>query len=63
MGVFTDTCGFGKRKKSVCGQKIIKRKMVQDMVKKLKAEGKSVDLQAINKEVLGKVCRKRQTQK
>lgn len=59
MGVYKDLCGFGKRKKSVAAQKIIKRKMVQAMVKKLKAEGKPVDRQAINKEVFDKVRRKR----
>ena len=51
MGIYKDWCGFSKRKKSVAGNKIIKRKMVQAMVKKLKAEGKPIDRQAINKEV------------
>ena len=62
MGLFKDKCGFSKRKKSVSGQKILKRKMVQAMVKKLEAEGKQVDLQAVNKEVLDIVRRRRQTQ-
>ena len=63
MGLFKDFCGFGKRTKSVSGQKIIKRKMVQAMVKKLKAEGKPVDRQAINKEVFDSVRRKHQSQR
>ena len=63
MGLYKDFCGFGKRKKSVSGQKIIKRKMVQAMVKKLKAEGKPIDRQAINKEVFDKVRRKHQSQR
>ena len=62
MGVYKDWCGFGKRKKSITDQKIIKRKMVQAVVKKLKAEGKPVDSQAINKEVFDKVRRMHQTQ-
>ena len=61
MGLYKDFCGFGKRTKSVTGQKILKRKMVQAMVKKLKAEGKPVDRQAINKEVFDKVRRKKQS--
>jgi len=63
MGIYKDWCGFGKRTKSVSGQKIIKRKMVQAMVKKLKAEGKPVDRQAINKEVFDKVRRHHKTQR
>jgi hypothetical protein len=64
MGVYqsADLCGFGKRNKSVAGTKIIKRKMVQAIVKKLKAAGKPIDRQAINKEVFDKVRRKHQTQ-
>jgi len=62
MGIYKDFCGFGKRKTSITGNKIIKRKMVQAMVKKLKAEGKPVDRQAINKEVFDKVRRRHQTQ-
>lgn len=62
MGIYKDWCGFSKRKKSVSGQKIVKRKMVQAMVKKLKAEGKPVDRQAINKEVFDKVRRRHQSQ-
>ena len=63
MGIYKDWVGFGKRTKSVSGQKIVKRKMVQAMVKKLKAEGKPVDRQAINKEVFDKVRRHHQTQR
>ena len=63
MGIYKDWCGFSKRKKSVSGQKIVKRKMVQAIVKKLKAEGKPVDRQAINKEVFDKVRRKHQSQR
>ena len=59
MGIYPEKCGFGKRKKSVTEQKILKRKMVQAMVKKLKAAGKPIDLQAINKEVFDAVRRKR----
>jgi len=61
MGVYKDWCGFSKRKTSVTGNKIIKRKMVQAMAKKLKAEGKPVDREAINKEVFDKVRRYHQT--
>ena len=63
MGIYKEWCGFGKRTKSVTGQKIVKRKMVQAMVKKLKAEGKPIDRQAINKEVFDKVRRKQQSQR
>ena len=63
MGIYKDWCGFSKRKKSVSGQKKVKRAMVQAMVKKLKAEGKPVDRQAINKEVFDKVRRKHQSQR
>ena len=63
MGIYKDWCGFGKRSKSVSGQKIVKRRMVQAMVKKLKAEGKPVDREAINKEVFDKVRRKHQSQR
>ena len=63
MGIYKDWCGFGKRSKSVSGQKIVKRKMVQAMVKKLKAEGKPVDREAINKEVFDKVRRRHQSQR
>lgn len=62
MGIYKDWCGFSKRKKSVSGQKKIKRAMVKAMVKKLKAEGKPVDRQAINKEVFDKVRRRHQAQ-
>ena len=59
MGNYPEKCGFGKRKTSVTGQKLKKRKMVQAMVKKLKAAGKPINLQAINKEVFDAVRRKR----
>lgn len=63
MGIYKDWIGFAKRKKSVTENKKIKRKMVQAMVKKLKAAGKPVDRQAINKEVFDKVRRRHQTQR
>lgn len=63
MGIYKDWCGFSKRKTSVKENKAIKRKMVQAIVKKLKAESKPVDRQAINKEVFDKVRRKHQTHK
>lgn len=59
MGLYQEKCGFGKRKKSVTENKKIKRQMVRAIVKKLKAAGKPIDLQAINKEVFDKVRRKR----
>ncbi len=59
MGLYAEKCGFGKRKKSVSGQKELKRKMVRSTVKKLQAAGKPIDLQAINKEVFDAVRRKR----
>lgn len=59
MGLYPEKIGFGKRKTSVTENKIIKRRMVQAIVKKLKAAGKPVDRQAINKEVFDKVRRKR----
>ena len=62
MGIYPDKCGFGKRKTSVTGQKKLKRMMVRAMVKKLKAAGKPIDLQAINKDVFDAVRRKKQTQ-
>ena len=57
--------GFGKKntRMSVVERKKMRRLMVRAIVKKLEAAGKSVDLQAINHEVLGKCCRKRQSQK
>jgi len=60
VGIYKDFCGFGKRKTSVTGNKIIKRNMVKAIVKKLKAEGKPIDRQAINKEVFDKVRRRHQ---
>lgn len=62
MGIYSDLCGFGKRTKSVTAQKKLKRKMVQAIVKKLKAEGKPIDRQAINKEVFDRVRRHHQSQ-
>lgn len=62
MAIYPEKCGFGKRKTSVTENKKIKRRMVQAIVKKLKAAGKLIDLQAINKEVFDKVRRRRQTQ-
>lgn len=63
MGIYPDKCGFGKRKTSVTGKKKLKRMMVRAIVKKLKAAGKPIDLQAINKDVFDAVRRKRQTQR
>ncbi|MFA5146714.1 MAG: hypothetical protein WC515_05020 [Candidatus Omnitrophota bacterium] len=63
MGIYKDWCGFSKRKTSVTEQKKIKRKMVQVMVRNLKAAGKPVDREAINKEVFDKVRRKHQSQR
>lgn len=63
MGLYQQKCGYGKRKKSVAGQKRSKRLMVAAMVKKLKAAGKPVDLQAINHEVLDAFRRKRMPRK
>ncbi len=63
MGIYTDKCGFGKRKTSVTENKKRKRMMVRAIVKKLKADGKPVDLQAINKDVFDKVRRRKQTQR
>ena len=57
--------GFGKKntRMSVAGRKKMRRLMVCAIVKKLKAAGKSIDLQDINQEVLDKCRRKRQSQK
>jgi len=63
MGIYKDWCGFSKRKKSVTETKLLKRRMVQAIVKKLKAAGKPVDRQAINKEVFDKVRRRHQSQR
>lgn len=63
MAIYPDKCGFGKRKKSVTGQKKLKRAMVKAIVKKLKAERKTIDLEAINKDVFDTVRRKRQSQR
>lgn len=59
MGLFKEKCGFGKRKKSVAEQKKLKQIMVMHKVRKLKAAGKPVDRQAINKEVLDQFRRRR----
>ena len=59
MALYQNKRGFRKRKTSVTGQKLLKRQMVRAIVKKRKAAGKSVDLQAINREVLEAVRRKR----
>jgi len=60
--IFGKTKGFGHRKAggTVAERKMIRRKMAQAMVKKLKAAGKPIDLQAINIEVLGKCKRNHQ---
>ena len=57
--------GFGKQntRMSVADRKKVRRLMVRDMVKKLKAANKPINLQAINDEVLDKCCRKRQSHK
>ena len=57
--------GFGKKntRMSVAERKKMRRLMVRAMVKKLKGAGKSVDLQAVNREVLDKCRRKRQSQR
>jgi len=57
--------GFGKKntRMTVAERKKMRRLMVREIVKKQKAAGKSIDLQAINQEVLDKCCRKRQSQK
>lgn len=59
MAIYRKKIGFSKRKRSVTETKLLKRRMVQAMVKKLKAAGKHVDRQAINMEVLDMVRRKR----
>lgn len=57
--------GFGKRntRMTVAERKKMRRLMVRSIVKKLKAAGKTIDLQAINQEVVEKCGRKRQSQK
>lgn len=57
--------GFHQKKsgKTVVERKKIRRLEVRKIVKALKAAGKPIDLQAINKEVVFKFKRKRQTQK
>ena len=63
MGLYAEKCGFGKRKHSVTERKELKRSMVKAIVRKLKAEGKPVDRQAINKDVFDQVRRKKMSQK
>ena len=60
--IFGKTTGFSNRKSkgTVAEKKLEKRRMVQAIVKKLKAAGKPVDRQAINIEVLDKCKRKHQ---
>ncbi len=60
--LFGKCIGFGKRQGggTVAERKKIKRQMAHDIVKKLKAEGKPINMQAINTEVLDKCRRKRQ---
>jgi hypothetical protein len=57
--------GFNQRKKrtTVAARKKARRLEVRKIVKKLKAAGKTVDLQSINTEVLNKFRRKRQNVK
>ena len=52
-----------RKRKAVAERKKTRRLLVRKMVKDLKAKGKSIDLQAINKEVLNMVRRKKQGQK
>ena len=56
--------GFRQKKSrmKVSERKKIRRLEVRKIVKSLKAAGKHVDLQVINKEVVDKFRRKRQTQ-
>lgn len=60
--IFGKTPGFGKRRGggTVAERKAIRRKMIQAIVKKLKAEGKPINLQQINKDVLAECGRKHQ---
>ena len=57
--------GFHQRinKTTVAARKKIKRLEVRKMVAALKAAGKPVDLQAINKQVVDKFRRRKQSQK
>lgn len=59
-----DPGGFGHAtsRKRVVERKKIRRMMVRQMVKELKAAGKPIDLQAINLEVLDKTRRRHQVQ-
>lgn len=63
--IFGKVKGFGKRMSAgtVAERKNIRRAMAQAIIKKLKAGGKPVDLQAINQEVLDKTRRKHQSHK
>ncbi|HPM42245.1 MAG TPA: hypothetical protein PLV52_00210 [Candidatus Omnitrophota bacterium] len=65
MSIYPVYSGFSrpKKKKTVAERKEIRRMMVRKKVKELKAAGKPVDLQAVNKEVLEIVRRKRQRQR
>ena len=60
--IFGKTKGFGKRNSggTVAERKKIRRLMVRAIVKKLKAAGKPIDLQAINQDVLVECKRKHQ---
>ena len=57
--------GFGKTKtrKTVVERKKIRRMMVRSIVKKLKAKGSPIDLQAINKDVVNMFRRRHQSRK
>jgi hypothetical protein len=61
--IYDELKGFGKRKRggTVVRRKKAKRMLVRAMVKKLKAEGKAVDLQAVNREALDRLRRRHQT--
>jgi hypothetical protein len=60
--IFGKTKGFGRRGSggTVAQRREIRRQMVRAIVKKLKAEGKTINLQAINKDVLAKCKRRHQ---
>ena len=60
--IFGKCTGFGHRKAggTVAERKYMRRRLVQAMVKKLKADGKTIDREAINMEVLGKCKRNHQ---
>jgi nitrate reductase assembly molybdenum cofactor insertion protein NarJ len=52
-----------KNRKTVAARKKTRRLAVRQMVKKLKDAGKTIDLQAVNQEVVNMFRRKRQSQK